>query len=89
MEAPPTSKPIQLPRSDTKRWTARRKAALVAAVASGALSSEEACNRYSLTAEEFLIWQLRFEQYGVAGLEAKKIRKHRVKLRRPPPSSPS
>jgi hypothetical protein len=45
---------VDLPPVDTKRWVARRKAAVVAAVRSGAIGLEEACRRYGLSGEEFL-----------------------------------
>ena len=37
-----------LPTPGTKRWVARRKAEVVAAVRGGLLSLEEACSRYTL-----------------------------------------
>ena len=46
-----------LPPRGTKRWVIRRKAELVAAVRGGLLSLEEACERYTLTVDEFLSWQ--------------------------------
>ena len=45
-----------LPTPGTKRWVIRRKAEVVAAVRGGLLSLEEACNRYTLTVDEFLSW---------------------------------
>jgi len=42
-----------LPAPITPRWTARRKAEVVAAVLGGLLTIEEVCERYSLTLEEF------------------------------------
>ena len=42
-----------LPPPETRRWVARRKAQVVAAVRAGVLSLEEACRRYTLSAEEF------------------------------------
>ena len=71
-----------LPPPGTKRWTAKRKAALVAAVEAGQLSMEEACSRYSLSIEEFLSWQIRLKQHGVAALETGKTKRHRLRLRR-------
>jgi hypothetical protein len=44
----------ELPSPSTKRWVARRKAVVVAAVRSGLLSLQEACRRYNLSVEEFL-----------------------------------
>ena len=39
----------QLPPANTRRWVVRRKAAVVAAVLSGKITLEEACQRYQLT----------------------------------------
>jgi hypothetical protein len=46
-----------LPPPETRRWVARRKAQVVAAVRAGVLSLEEACQRYTLSAEEFASWE--------------------------------
>jgi hypothetical protein len=40
-----------------KRWTSRRKAAVVAAVHSGEITLEAACGRYELSIEEFRSWE--------------------------------
>ena len=56
----PTGAPLtiaDLPPVDTGRWVIRRKAEVVAAVRGGLLTLDEACERYSLTNEEFLAWQ--------------------------------
>lgn len=66
-----------LPPADTRRWVIRRKAEVVAAVRGGLLSLEEACNRYTLTTEEFLSWQLSIEQHGLAGLRTTRIQQYR------------
>ena len=66
-----------LPPSDTKRWVARRKAAIVTAVRSGALSIEEACRRYHLSEEEFLAWERGIEAHGVAGLRITRLQIYR------------
>jgi hypothetical protein len=57
-----------LPTPDTKRWSIRRKAAVVAAVRGGLLSLAEACGRYALNTEEFLSWQYCIDHYGLRGL---------------------
>jgi|SRR5262249_11835476 len=57
-----------LPLPDTKRWVIRRKAEVVAAVRGGLLSLEEACSRYALNPDEFLLWQHRIDRFGFAGL---------------------
>jgi hypothetical protein len=50
-----------LPSPETRRWGARRKATVVAAVCSGMITLEEACCRYQLSEEEFFAWQRAFE----------------------------
>ena len=65
------------PSTNTKRWVIRRKAEVVAAVRGGLLSLEEACERYTLTVEEFLSWQMSIDQHGLAGLRTTKIQKYR------------
>lgn len=66
-----------LPAPDTVRWVIRRKAEVVAAVRGGLLSLEEACDRYTLTVDEFLSWQASVDQHGLAGLRATKLQKYR------------
>lgn len=66
-----------LPPADTKRWVPRRKAAVVAAVRSGAISLEEACRRYRLSEEEFRAWERDIEEYGVAGLRSTRLQIYR------------
>ena len=66
-----------LPPPNTKRWVIRRKAEVVAAVRGGLLSLEEACNRYTLTVEEFLAWQRAIDKYGLAGLRTTRVQQYR------------
>jgi hypothetical protein len=66
-----------LPPSNTRRWVVRRKAEVVAAVRGGLLSLEEACNRYTLTVEEFLAWQYLIDRYGVLGLRTTRVKQYR------------
>ncbi len=64
-------KPISvddLPQPGITRWVIRRKAQVVAAVQSGALTLEEVCRRYSVSIEEFQSWQRSLEQHGIYGL---------------------
>ena len=68
---------LELPPPDTKRWVARRKAVVVDAVRSGAISLEEACRRYELSVEEFLCWQRAIESHGVAGLRVTRLQIYR------------
>jgi len=76
----PTSSLTELPPQNTRRWVARRKAAVVAAVSAGVISLEEACRRYQLSEEEFLTWQHALETYGVKGLHATLLQQHREVL---------
>src|SRR5215208_5140389 len=62
-----------LPTPDTKRWTIRRKAEVVAAVRGGLMSLEEACRRYALNQQEFQSWQCCIDYYGLKGLQATHI----------------
>jgi len=68
-----------LPTPGTKRWVVRRKAEVVAAVRGGLLSLEEACNRYTLTVDEFLSWQHSIDQHGLAGLRSTRTQQYRQK----------
>ena len=67
----------ELPPPDVKRWTIRRKAAVVTAVAEGVLTREEACRRYQLTEEEFVSWQQAFEAHGLPGLRSTRLQQYR------------
>ena len=53
------------------------EAEVVAAVRGGLLSLEEACQRYTLTTEEFLSWQFSIDQHGLAGLRTTRIQHYR------------
>lgn len=66
-----------LPPATTRRWVIRRKAEVVAAVRGGLLSLEEACQRYTLTVEEFLGWQSSIDEHGLAGLRTTRIQQDR------------
>jgi len=66
-----------LPPSETKRWVIRRKAEVVAAVRGGLLTLEEACERYTLTVEEFSAWQKAIEKHGMPGLRATRVQHYR------------
>jgi hypothetical protein len=68
---------IDLPSLGTKRWVARRKAAVVTAVRSGVISLEEACRRYELSEEEFHAWEQGIATYGVAGLRVTRLQIYR------------
>jgi len=68
---------VDLPPPDTKRWVVRRKAVVVAAVRSGAISLQEVCQRYQLSVEEFLAWQRAIDSHGVPGLRVTRLQIYR------------
>jgi Protein of unknown function (DUF1153) len=74
--------PVDLPPPDTKRWVPRRKAVIVNAVRSGAISLEEICRRYQLSVEEFATWQRAIETHGVPGLRVTRLQMYRGARRR-------
>ena len=76
----PAGKPLtidDLPPPNTKRWVIRRKAEVVAAVRSGLISLEAACERYNLSVEEFLSWQALIEKHGMRGLRTTRLQQYR------------
>ena len=66
-----------LPPRSCNRWTARRKAEVVAAVKGGLLSITQACTRYDLTLEEFAEWERAVERSGLPGLRVTKAQHYR------------
>jgi transposase-like protein len=82
-----------LPPDNTKRWVARRKAAVVAAVHRGELALEQACRRYQLSEEEFRSWERAYEVHGLAGLRTTRCQQYRVhgssRARRASPKQPA
>ena len=67
-----------LPPPNTKRWVTRRKAQVVSAVENGSISLQHACERYSLSVEEFLSWQRAIEEHGLRGLRATRVQQYRA-----------
>ena len=67
-----------LPPPETRRWVIRRKAEVIAAIRGGLLSIEEACERYALTIEEILSWQVSIDRHGLAGLRTTRIQHYRA-----------
>ena len=66
-----------LPPPGIKRWVIRRKAEVVAAVRAGILSLDEACDRYTLSVEEFLSWQRSIDRHGLRGLRTTRLQDYR------------
>ena len=67
-----------LPAADTKRWSSRRKAAVLVAIRTGGLTREEACERYLISEEELALWEAAFDRSGVAGLRISSLRSYRL-----------
>lgn len=67
-----------LPAPGTRRWVIRRKAEVVAAVQGGLLSLTDACDRYSLSIEEYLAWEKAIEDYGLQGLRTTRLQHYRA-----------
>ena len=67
-----------LPPANTRRWVIRRKAAVVGAVRSGAISLQDACRRYQLSEEEFLSWERALATHGLAGLRVTRVQQYRL-----------
>jgi hypothetical protein len=66
-----------LPPPNITRWVVRRKAEVVAAVAGGLLSFDDACQRYSLSVEELTSWQRAVNLSGMPGLRVTRIQDYR------------
>ncbi len=76
----PAGEPLtidDLPPPETRRWVIRRKAEVVAGVRNGLISLEDACNRYKLSAEEFLSWQRLIDRHGMRGLRTTRLQQYR------------
>jgi hypothetical protein len=66
-----------LPPPGTTRWVIRRKAEVVAGVRAGLISLEEACQRYTLSVEEFISWQRLIDRHGLRGLRVTRLQDYR------------
>lgn len=67
----------KLPPPLTDRWVVRRKAEVVAAVAGGLLTIDEACERYSISIEEFASWKRAVDLSGMQGLRVTRLKWYR------------
>jgi hypothetical protein len=67
------SESFDLPSPKTRIWTSRRKAAVMLAISDKAISVWDACERYSLSAEELAEWQRNLDRFGVPGLRTTRI----------------
>lgn len=66
-----------LPKPDTRRWVASRKALVVRAVACGLLSREEAMRTYALSDDELSEWEGAVRTHGEGALRATALQKYR------------
>lgn len=66
-----------LPDSNTRRWVASRKAAVIRAIRAELISREEAIDVYSLSEEELDAWHVAVERHGEAALKATTIQRYR------------
>lgn len=66
-----------LPPAHTRRWVARRKAEVVAAVQGGLLTIDDACDRYDLSVEELISWQRALDRSGMQGLRVTRLQHYR------------
>ncbi len=85
----PTGKSLTVegfPPPDTKRWVIGRKAEVVVAVRNGLIGLDEACERYRLSAEEFLNWEQLFAAHGLRGLQVTRLQEYRQSERQDNPA---
>lgn len=68
---------MDLPPSDTVRWSPYRKALIVDGVRNGIISIDEACRRYQLSADELQTWQRAITTHGVGALLVTRAQYHR------------
>jgi len=71
-----------LPAANTKRWVVSRKAQVVRAVEDGTITLDQACERYSLSHEEFSNWRDLIKSHGTRALRATRIQDYRRASRR-------
>jgi Protein of unknown function (DUF1153) len=62
----------------TKRWTVRRKAAVIEAVRGGWVPIEEVCRLYNLSVDEFLAWSAMSTATAFRGLRATRYQIYRI-----------
>jgi len=67
----------ELPSLDSRRWTIRRKVAVLDALHSGALTLDKARQRYALSVAEIRPWERQVERHGLYGLRATRVQIYR------------
>jgi hypothetical protein len=73
---------MSLPPAGLQRWTVRHKAAVIAAIDSGELTIERACELYDLSLDELWNWRDAIRHAGTNGLRTKSIQKTRPRQAR-------
>lgn len=66
-----------LPCSETRRWVASRKAAVVRAVSFGLIHRKDALEKYGLSDEEFSEWETAVSAHGEAALKTTALQRYR------------
>ena len=66
-----------LPSPETRRWTPIRKAEVIAAIRGDLLPLDAACERYSMSVEEFAQWEAHIDSHGLPGLRVTKLAAYR------------
>ena len=66
-----------LPPPTTQRWVKSRKLAVIKAIENGVLTDEQACQRYSLTAEELESWKQALNRHGPGALRTTHLNRYR------------
>ncbi|TRW14103.1 CtrA inhibitor SciP [Glacieibacterium frigidum] len=76
----PLGRPLtraDLPPPDTRRWVARRKAEVIAAIHGGLLGRDEARKLYNLSEEELRLWERAISCAGLPGLRVTRVQIYR------------
>jgi transposase-like protein len=71
---------LDLPCPKTVRWTSKRKAFVVCAIAGGIITIAEAAKRYGMEPEEIIEWMARYRTDGVLGLQEGYVAARRARL---------
>ncbi len=66
-----------LPPTNTRRWVASRKAAVVRGVVYGLIGKDEALKRYGLSEDEFIEWVRAVSTHGEGALKTTMVQKYR------------
>jgi len=51
---------------------------VIAAIRTGVLTREEACERYLISEEELSLWEAAFDRSGISGLRISSLRSYRL-----------